>query len=99
MLGSFYRTFYSKFACFGFIKKFQILFEKIEKHVAKNIILGPRNDFFGLFIKGKKSFKFDNKGLKTYPKIVSDSVFKKKNAGVGTSFYSFHSKNDVSSHF
>ena len=40
--------------------------------------MGPRNDFFGLFIKGKKSFKFDNKGLKIYPKIVSDSVFKKK---------------------
>ena len=62
MLGSFYRTFYSKFACFGFIKKFQILFEKIEKHVAKNIILGPRNDFFGLFIKGKKALNLTIRG-------------------------------------
>ena len=78
MLGSFYRTFYSKFACSGFIKKFQILFEKIEKHVAINIILGPRNDFSGCLLKAKKALNLDNKGLKTYPKIVSDSVFKKK---------------------
>ena len=62
MLGSFYRTFYSKFACFGFIKKFQILFEEIEKHVAKKHNLGPRNDFLGLFIKGKKTLNLTIRG-------------------------------------
>ena len=62
MLVSFYRAFYSKFACFGFIKKFQILFEKIEKHVAKNIILGPRNDFLGCLLKAKKALNLTIRG-------------------------------------
>ena len=61
MLGSFYRTFSPKCACFGFIKKFQVLFEKIDETCReKHNFFGLEMMFFALFIKVEVGYTAQN---------------------------------------